>query len=62
MIYHLLRLLKDHLTEQTATFEMGDAIGAFERSHLLGLAFQGLNANNLVYDLVKENGKALLEM
>jgi methyl-coenzyme M reductase beta subunit len=39
---------------------MGDAIGAFERSHLLGLAFQGLNANNLVYDLVKENGKGTL--
>ena len=48
------------ILEQTATFEMGDAIGAFERSHLLGLAFQGLNANNLVYDLVKENGKGTL--
>lgn len=48
------------ILEQTACFEMGDAIGAFERSHLLGLAFQGLNANNLVYDLVKENGKGTL--
>lgn len=48
------------ILEQTATFEMGDAIGAFERSHLLGLAYQGLNANNIVYDLVKENGKATL--
>jgi len=48
------------ILEQTATFEMGDAVGAFERSHLLGLAFQGLNANNLVYDLVKENGKGTL--
>ncbi|MDI9645983.1 MAG: coenzyme-B sulfoethylthiotransferase subunit beta [Archaeoglobales archaeon] len=43
--------------EQTAMIEMGDAVGSFERLHLLGLAYQGLNANNLVYDLVKENGK-----
>jgi methyl-coenzyme M reductase beta subunit len=43
--------------EQTAMFEMGDAIGPFERMHLLGLAYQGLNANNMTYDLVKENGK-----
>ena len=42
--------------EQTAMFEMADALGAFERLHLLGLAYQGLNADNLVYDLVKENG------
>lgn len=45
------------IMEQTAMFETGDATGAYERSHLLGLAYQGLNANNLVYDLVKENGK-----
>lgn len=45
------------LLEQTANFEMGDAVGAFERFHLLGLAYQGLNANNLVFDLVKQNGK-----
>ncbi len=43
--------------EQTAMFEMGDAIGPFERMHLLGLAIQGLNANNIVYETVKENGK-----
>lgn len=43
--------------EQTAMIEMGDAIGSFERLHLLGLAYQGLNANNLVYELVKANGK-----
>ncbi len=43
--------------EQTAMFELGDAIGPFERYHLLGLAYQGLNANNLVVELVKENGK-----
>ena len=45
------------IMEQTAMFETGDATGAYERSHLLGLAYQGLNANNLVYELVKENGK-----
>ena len=33
--------------ETCAAFEMGDAIGPFERGHLLTLAFQGLNANNL---------------
>ena len=43
--------------EQTAMFEMGDAIGAFERMHLLGLAYQGLNADNMVLDLVKDNAK-----
>ncbi|MCD1296200.1 coenzyme-B sulfoethylthiotransferase subunit beta [Methanocella sp. CWC-04] len=43
--------------EQTGVFEMGDAIGPWERYQLLGLAYQGLNANNLVYNLVKENGK-----
>lgn len=43
--------------EQTAMFELGDAIGPFERYHLLGLAYQGLNANNLTVDLVKANGK-----
>ncbi|MCJ7517218.1 MAG: methyl-coenzyme M reductase subunit beta, partial [Methanomassiliicoccales archaeon] len=36
------------ILEQTAMFEMGDAIGPFERMHLLGLAYQGLNANNMV--------------
>ncbi|GAA5819501.1 MAG: coenzyme-B sulfoethylthiotransferase subunit beta [Methanobrevibacter sp. CfCl-M3] len=45
------------ILEHTAMFEMGDALGAFERFHLLGMVFQGLNANNLVFDLVKENGK-----
>ncbi len=45
------------ILEQTAMYEMGDAVGPFERYQLLGLAYQGLNANNLVYDLVKENGK-----
>lgn len=45
------------LLEQTAMFEMGDAVGRFERMHLLGLAYQGMNADNIVYDLVKDNGK-----
>ena len=41
--------------EQTAMFEMADALGVYERLHLLGLAYQGMNADNLVFDLVKEN-------
>lgn len=41
--------------EQTAMFEMADALGSYERLHLLGLAYQGLNADNLVMDLVKDN-------
>ncbi|MBI5679805.1 MAG: coenzyme-B sulfoethylthiotransferase subunit beta [Methanobacterium sp.] len=45
------------ILEQTAMFEMGDAVGRFERMHLLGLAYQGMNADNVVYDLVKDNGK-----
>lgn len=45
------------IMEQTAMFETGDASGAFERMHLLTLAYQGLNADNLVFDLVKENVK-----
>jgi methyl-coenzyme M reductase beta subunit len=43
--------------EQAASFEMGDAVGPFERQQLLGLAYQGLNANNIVYDIIKSNGK-----
>jgi methyl-coenzyme M reductase beta subunit len=43
--------------EQAGEFEMGMAIGPFERYQLLGYAYQGLNANNMVYDLVKSNGK-----
>ena len=45
------------ILEQSAMFEMGDAVGAFERMHLLGLAYQGMNADNMVFDLVKDNGK-----
>jgi methyl-coenzyme M reductase beta subunit len=43
--------------EQAGEFEMGAAIGPFERAQLLAYAYQGLNANNLVYDLVKANGQ-----
>jgi methyl-coenzyme M reductase beta subunit len=43
--------------EQSGIFEMGGAVGMFERHQLLGLACQGLNANNVVYDTVKKNGK-----
>ena len=43
--------------EQAGQFEMGNAIGPFERAQLLLYAYQGLNANNMVYDLVKKNGK-----
>lgn len=43
------------ILEQSAMFEMGDAVGKFERMHLLGLAYQGMNADNIVLDLVKEN-------
>ncbi len=42
--------------ENAGMFEMGNAIGPFERATLLAYAYQGLNANNLVYDLVKKNG------
>lgn len=44
--------------EQAGIWEMGDAVGPWERFQLLGLAFQGLNANNLLYNTVKENGKS----
>jgi methyl-coenzyme M reductase beta subunit len=43
--------------EQVGMYEMGNAVGPFERHQLLGLAYQGLNANNVVYEMVKENGK-----
>ena len=43
--------------EQAGVWEMGDAIGPWERYQLLGFAYQGLNANNMLYNTVKENGK-----
>jgi methyl-coenzyme M reductase beta subunit len=42
--------------EMAAIFEMG-CVGPFERNQLLCYAHQGLNANNMVYDLVKDNGQ-----
>jgi methyl-coenzyme M reductase beta subunit len=42
--------------EQAGIFEMG-CVGPFERNQLLCYAYQGLNANNMVYDVVKENGQ-----
>jgi methyl-coenzyme M reductase beta subunit len=43
--------------EQAGEFEMGMAVGPFERAQLMLYAYQGLNANNLTYSLVKDNGK-----
>lgn len=43
------------ILEQASQFEIGNAIGWFERYHLLGLAYQGLNADRVVYDLINEN-------
>ena len=43
--------------EQCGSYEMGDMIGNFERGGLLALAYEGLNANNMLYTLVKKNGK-----
>jgi len=43
--------------EQAGIYEMGNAVGMFERFQLLGFAYQGLNANNIVYDIVKDNAK-----
>ncbi|MDY6965529.1 MAG: methyl-coenzyme M reductase subunit beta [Halobacteriota archaeon] len=43
--------------EHTAAFECGDALGPYKRFHLLGLGYQGLNANNMVYELIRDTGK-----
>jgi methyl-coenzyme M reductase beta subunit len=43
--------------EQIGEFEMGNAMGIFEDHQLLGMAYQGLNANNLVHETVNANGK-----
>ncbi len=42
--------------EQAGVFEMGNALGMFERNQLLGLGYQNLNANNIVYSVTKDNG------
>jgi methyl-coenzyme M reductase beta subunit len=43
--------------EMAGEFEMGMGIGAFERNLLLSYGYQGLNANNMIYDIVKANGE-----
>ncbi len=43
------------ILEQAAQFEMGNALGWFERYHLLGFAYQGLNGDRLVLDLIEKN-------
>jgi methyl-coenzyme M reductase beta subunit len=45
------------ILEESACYEMGDALGPFERGHLLDFAYEGLNANNMLYSLIKENGQ-----
>lgn len=45
------------ILEQAGQYEMGNALGWYERYHLLGMVYQGFNANNLVLDLVKENAE-----
>jgi len=45
------------ILEEAAQFEMGNCMGPHERGHLLDLAYEGLNANNMLRDLIKENGK-----
>ena len=44
--------------EHSAAFECGDALGPYKRYHLLGLAYQGLNANNIAYELIRDTGKS----
>lgn len=45
------------ILEEAACYEMGDAVGPFERGHLLDLAYEGLNANNMLCDLIMANGE-----
>ena len=48
------------ILEEAAQFEMGNAMGPFERGHLLDLAYEGLNANNLLLTMIKDCGKGVL--
>lgn len=43
------------ILEQASQFEMGNAVGWFERYYLLGMAYQGFNGDNVLYDLIAEN-------
>ncbi|MFX0132579.1 MAG: methyl-coenzyme M reductase subunit beta [Candidatus Hodarchaeota archaeon] len=42
--------------EQGCQFETGNALGWYERYNLLGFAYQGLNADCMVLDLIENNG------
>ncbi len=66
MINHVVALAKYRtfdavalasILEQAGQYEMGNALGWFERYQLLGMVYQGFNANNLVMDLIKENAE-----
>jgi len=66
MINHLAALANNRtfdavaltsILEQARQFEMANALGWFERYHLLGMVYQGFNANNMVMDLIKENAE-----
>jgi methyl-coenzyme M reductase beta subunit len=43
------------ILEQASQFEMGNALGWFERYNLLGFAYQGLNGDRVVLDLIEQN-------
>lgn len=45
------------IIEQLGQFEVGNSIGWFEKYHLLGMVYQGFNANNVTLDLIKENAE-----
>lgn len=66
MINHVVALAKYRtfdavalasILEQAGQMEMGNALGWFERYNLLGMVYQGFNANNLAMDLIKENAE-----
>ena len=48
------------ILEAAAQWEMGNSIGWYERYNLLGYAYEGFNANNLVLDLIKENREGMV--
>ena len=65
MVNHIVAITKKRtmqssalcsILENTAHVEMGDSLGRWRRWQMLVLAYQGLNADNLLYDLVKANG------
>ncbi len=43
------------ILEQASQFEIGNALGWFERYNLLAFAYQGLNGDRLVMDLIQDN-------